>query len=171
MTNGCFPVHKVDQVERLFSKVVISIVGFQPTTYKRVMGLDFEATMAFAAELNRRRSTTLLLKYLVTPLNSHEFDLFLRWAIGLEPHGGYIFAESAGTTYMNFDTPDGYWRLVFERTGEAVRQVLVSERARILERNLSIRLAKGVFDLYAPSEGTWTEFLERHGLEKNVVQY
>jgi hypothetical protein len=102
-------------VEKLFDLVIISIVGFQPETYRKIMGLELEKTKRFASKIAANRVTRLYLKYLVTPSNIHETDLFFEWAVDLKPDKIFI-SDSNTREYINQHTKDHYWKKVIDRT-------------------------------------------------------
>lgn len=85
VTNGNADESMVETVRRLFDKVTISIVGFQSETYRKIMMIDINKTMRVAEELlNNNNHIYICLKYLVSPLNAHESNLFLNWAIRID---------------------------------------------------------------------------------------
>ncbi len=147
VTNASVPVAMADRVESLFDTVKVSFVGFQPETYRRVMGLDMARAVELVEKLNEHKRVVLSLKYLVTPLNLHEAPLFLRWAIGLKPNGP-VFFESASFDYMNFDTSDRYWAKICERTGAEIAKVIADAAPALREHRISVQLSPPVLELY-----------------------
>jgi MoaA/NifB/PqqE/SkfB family radical SAM enzyme len=137
VTNGNVDLDMLETVERLFHSVFISIVGFQPETYERIMGMHLEKTVRFAEELAKRNTITLNLKYLITPLNVHEVNVFLEWAIEVNP-ASVLFFDASTFQYINPDAPFGFWDKIFERTGQKIREVLLTHRERLLHQDMTI---------------------------------
>ncbi len=137
ITNGNVAPGMASEVETLFDNVLISFYGFQPETYTRISGLSLETARRFAGEIVARKKTTVHLKYLITPLNIHEANLFLQWAVNLGPETISII-DSWIPQYINRDTSDGYWDKIIERTGEAVRGVISASSEKIRSRGIVI---------------------------------
>lgn len=128
VTNGNISESSYDIVEKLFDLVIVSIVGFQPETYRKIMGLGLEKTKRFASKMAARRATRLYVKYLVTPSNIHETDLFFEWAVDLKPDKIFI-SDSNTRGYINQHTKDHYWQKIIDRT----RNKLIADIARSQE--------------------------------------
>lgn len=136
VTNGNANCEMVGTVEDLFSAVTISIVGFAPETYKKIMGLDINRTIAFAEELIKGNKTKVWLKYLITPLNLHETNLFLKWAIKAAPER-IVIADAYTRRYIN-DTKDMFWSKIIERTSLDVKSELISARADLSDKRITV---------------------------------
>lgn len=140
VTNGNVNLDMVEEVERLFDNIVVSIVGFEPETYERIMGMDFYKTVNFCTALAKKKRVKLILKYLTTPLNIHTTNLFLEWAINLNPV--VVLIEDANTMqYINANTSDKFWEKIFNRTAEKIKKVLRENRNRLAENNIEVRLS------------------------------
>lgn len=124
VTNGNVSSDIIPYVESVFNTVTVSMVGFQPETYRKIMGMEINKTMAFVQELVRNRRVLLTAKFLITPLNLHEANLFLEWVAMIGPHK-CAFQDSDTKHYINLHTRDAYWRKVVSRTGEDVRKVII----------------------------------------------
>lgn len=169
VTNGNADTAMADTVERLFSSVTVSIVGFQPGTYRSIMGLSFDRTAAFVDELSRRRSTEITLKFLLTPSNLHELPLFLEWAIGKQP--AKVLVDDAGMgDYVNLGAPYQYWSKIVART--------LSETQAVLLRHCSHLAATGVRVYFtAPARrtlawsGDWTRFAADERLRDVIARW
>lgn len=122
-TNGCVGTDMVPEAEALFDAVHISIVGFQPETYRAIMGLELTRTKAFAQALCRGGKTRVQLKYMAAPNNFHEIPLFLDWAVGTGAQNLAVETITVGQ-YIVLDTFDDYWRKIFRRTGRETRRIL-----------------------------------------------
>ncbi|MBF0565054.1 MAG: radical SAM protein [Nitrospirae bacterium] len=137
VTNGNYPLSKIPLVEELFHMVGVStIVGFQPETYKRMTGLDLKRTLRFAEELVARKKSAVAVAYLMTPINLHEANLFLRWAIPLGPRRIHL-ADANVEAYIEMGTWDLYWPKIIDRTAEAIKSEIVSRR-ETMRRNGSV---------------------------------
>ena len=148
VTNGNVSLDMLEMLENLFSAVTISIVGFEPETYKKIMGLDINKTIAFAEELIKRNKTKTWLKYLTTPLNLHETNLFLKWAIKAAPER-IVIADADTRRYIN-DTKDMFWSKIIERTSHDIKSELISARTDLINKRTTIafdQLAKELFEI------------------------
>jgi len=164
ITNGNVEADLVAFVESLFFNVLISLYGFQDETYRRITCMELEKTLRFAELLVTRNKTTVHLKYLVTPLNLHELPLFLRWAIALGPETISVI-DSNTAHYINRDTPDRYWALIIERTGEEVRSVLAGESSRLAGSHTVVLLDALSREMFGLDQG----FIEKKGLAGTVL--
>lgn len=146
VTNGNVPVKMVERVEKIFSRVTVSFVGVQRETYKKIMGMEVEKSMEFAETLVGRKHLPVYLKYLITPSNVHESNLFFRWAIPLAPEMIQL-VDSGIDSYIRFDTHDQYWTKILARTGRTLRdeltfhseQLAASLVTKILIDNISLQ--------------------------------
>ena len=163
VTNGNVEIKMVDMVEELFGRVTISIVGFESETYKKIMGLEFNKTIQFAEELVKRKRIKVFLKYLVTPINAHEANLFLDWAIRLNSNG-VMFNGASNYKYINLDAPYEYWQKIFERTSQALKLSIIQNKNVILENNMMIAFDGETKILF----GIDDYFIERNGLGENI---
>lgn len=136
VTNGN-NIKMVDYVSRTFNRITVSFVGFQPATYKTIMGLNIETTKQFCEKVIRQGNTRVYLKYLITPNNLHELPLFLEWAIRLAPEMIY-FADANTRQYINENTNDHYWAKIIDRTLKEITKVLRSNK-EFLESELNNR--------------------------------
>jgi pyruvate-formate lyase-activating enzyme len=82
VTNGN-NIKQIGYVTDTFDRITVSFVGFQPATYKVIMGMNVEMTKRFCVEVIASGKVRVYLKYLITPNNLHELPMFLEWAIGL----------------------------------------------------------------------------------------
>ena len=117
VTNGHVDLKMVNVVEELFETVTVSMIGFQPETYRKIMGLDFEKTRRFVEELITRKQVIVAPYYLVTPINIHETDMFLRWAIKMLPERIRL-ADAYLEGYIQMYAPFNYWKKIFYRTSQ-----------------------------------------------------
>lgn len=131
VTNGNVDLNLVKTVEDLFDWVAISIVGFEPETYKKIMGLDMSKTVAFAEKLTKSDKIKVCLKYLITPLNLHESNLFLRWAIKMAPERISI-CDANTPIYINDATEDKFWSKIIKRTSQDIKSELISSRTYLM---------------------------------------
>lgn len=122
-TNGNVDVKLAHDVEQLFYRMVITIPGFQPETYRRVVGLPVERVKGFAERMCQGKSTSVTLKYLTSPISIHETNLFLAWARELLPVQMQI-VDATSSRYITMGAKYLYWEKIFERTGKNVRKEL-----------------------------------------------
>lgn len=137
VTNGNFNPDMVETVERLFDSLNISIVGFQPETYKKIMGMEMAKVLTFSETLIQRKKVGVQLKYLTTPLNFHETSLFLNWAIKVKPQKICI-SDANSRQYIFLNTRDRYWQKIIDRTSVQLKQILVDKRELLTQNKLEV---------------------------------
>lgn len=168
VTNGN-SVRQVGYVTNTFNRITVSFVGFQPATYRIIMGMDVEMTKRFCVDVIASGRTRVYLKYLITANNMHELPMFLEWAIGLAPE--IIYFTDAGTKhYINENTNDQYWAKMISRTRQAVTDVILKHR-EFLEAQLGGRFMYiGVDGMHtAELLGLTERYIADHGLAKVVT--
>ncbi|MBF0318519.1 MAG: radical SAM protein [Nitrospirae bacterium] len=136
-TNGNAGIDMAAFLDGIADRIIISIYGFQPETYKKVTGLNLDRTVSFAEELVKRGKSRVNLKYLTTPINFHEAALFLHWALQLLPER-IILADSNIAQYINTDTPDNFWDKIIQRTSVSIQEELLSAISILKESGCSI---------------------------------
>lgn len=137
VTNGNVGVELVRSVEEMFREVVVSIAGFEPETYRKIMGMDLGKTVRFAGDLCGRRTVDVNLKYLVTPINLHESNLFLEWAVSLGP-GKCHFADASVSSYINMNTRDRYWEKIIAATGKEIRGTILGSKTTLAKTGMRV---------------------------------
>jgi pyruvate-formate lyase-activating enzyme len=148
ITNANVGLDRQEQFEAFFELAVVSFVGFQPETYRRVMGISVEKTKAFVESLAGRAKVRLVLKYLLTPSNLHEVSLFVDWAISLSPEAIQIC--NAQTEHLIRRGLHSYWDKITQRTLASLARVLKRRRAEILANGIAFiveREAKAVLGM------------------------
>jgi MoaA/NifB/PqqE/SkfB family radical SAM enzyme len=167
VTNGNLDVAMVPALAGLFDAYVISFVGFQPATYRAIMGLDIDKTLAFTRALIEQRQSEVTLKFLITALTLHEIAPFLAAAVELRPNK-LLVAESNVASYVVTNTPDRFWRKIVARSAAAVRRALCSSKQTLDRHDMKVcfeSAAARLLDLDA-------RFLEENGLGARVfLQY
>jgi tetratricopeptide (TPR) repeat protein len=132
VTNGNVDLEKVELVEKLFSTMTISIVGFETETYKKIMGMDLEKTIRFAETLIHRSTVEVSLKYLVTPLNFHQAGLFIKWGVNIKAPSLQL-VDANILSYINLNTFDNFWLKIFERTSQDIKAIVINNKQIIRE--------------------------------------
>lgn len=146
-TNGNAEADMVPMVNKLFNAVYMSIVGFQPETYKRVMGLDIDKTKHFIEKLVSTNVVKLQLKFMSTAINIHEAGLFFDWAVKLH-RVDIAFADTSVKMYLNFKTFDNYWNKILLRTAEDLKRRIVEAKPFLLSAKRKVYLDVGMRDLF-----------------------
>lgn len=164
ISNGNHKLERMVDVEKLFDRITISIVGFQPETYNKIMGMSLDRMKNFAEQLMYRGKVEVVLKYLVTALNLHELHLFLDWALTNRPYR-VTFAGSGVRNYIVFSTQDSYWKKIISRTAKDLKSLIVLRRAEIESKAIIIGLEREVADMYDINE----QFIRENALEDLVV--
>ena len=162
ITNGNVDIDMVPLVSNLFHSATISIVGFQAETYKKIMGLDFAKTERFIKELKKYEKTRLCLKYLITPINIHESNLFLNWAIGLSPNK--IFIGDCDINQYIRSTGDNYWNKIAERTFRDIQETLFQNKDKLISENIKISFDSNVRQIFKIND----DFLNNPELNKFI---
>lgn len=165
ITNGNFDIESIDRFTTIFNSFTISIVGFQVETYKKIMGLELDKTIKFAEALTKLGYLDICLKYLTTPLNFHEQNLFLKWALELAPRR-VIICDASFRSYINDNTHDNYWEKIISRTVTDVIHVLVNCDLNKLRNNSTTIFIENL-DLYNINQ----EFLDNNGLKGIIKEY
>lgn len=164
VTNGNAGRNLVPLVERLFDTITISIVGFQSETYHTIMGLKVEGVQQFAEELIRNARSVVILKFLLTPINVHETNLFIDWAVSIGARSIRI-NDSGAELYMKQDTNDHFWSKVIERSGRCVRTSLSEHAQTLREKGCMVEFDTGSANLFHIDQA----FVKEHQLERNLV--
>jgi MoaA/NifB/PqqE/SkfB family radical SAM enzyme len=152
VTNGNAGLDKIDIVEKLFDRATVSMVGFQPETYRRIMGMDLQKTIKFVEELAERRKVAITLKYLSTALNLHESNLFLKWAISINPNLIYFSDANVGG-YINAAAPFHFWNKIYNRTGQEIKSLLLENKNLLAEKNIEIQFTRRMLILLGLTKG------------------
>ena len=147
ITNGNADLSMIETVQMLFDKLCISIVGFQPETYKRIMGLDFAKTIAFVERLHNATGVHLQLKYMSTAINIHEAPLYFDWATGLK-RAEIAFADTSVSTYVRYGTFDDYWNKIFFRTELELKRKMCAQRDLLEHDRRTIFFDAGMRSLF-----------------------
>ena len=136
VSNGCVGTGLIETFEGLFNFSIFSFVGFQPVTYKRIMGLDLNRTRRFVEELIRRKKVEVEIKFLCAPNNIHEVPLLLEWGFEKLPNSILLMEMGGFNSYINRNTWDSYWDKIFKRTGNEIRELLVRSKDSLEEKQL-----------------------------------
>lgn len=154
ITNGNIDLKNIEEVEAIFDRMMISMVGFQPETYKKIMGIEINKTIEFAETIIKRRNIKLTLKYLTTPINYHEQNLFLNWALSLTPDE-IVVCDAQWKSYIKENTDDEYWEKIAKRTVDSVIKEL--QKCNIIE----LKAKKTIVNI---------ENLESYGITPNFLK-
>ena len=147
ITNGNVSLEMIPTVEHIFDDVWVSMVGFQPETYRKIMGMDINRTMAFVETLVKNRRVLLTPKFLVTPLNLHEANLFLEWIARITPHQ-CAFQDAESMSYINLNTRDVFWQKIISRTGADVRKFIVTQKEALSASGTVIKIDTRCRNIY-----------------------
>lgn len=169
VTNGNVNLDIIDQVERLFNEVKVSIFGFESATYERISGMALDKVVKFSEELAKRKRVKLGLKYVTSPLCFHEANLFLDWAIAQNP--SYIFFEDVNTLdYINIHTHDRYWDKISERTAHKIIAVLINNKDKLLASEMRVSFSKKSAEILGLKHD-WNNILKDNQLQEKVLIY
>ncbi|OGV55852.1 MAG: hypothetical protein A2017_07570 [Lentisphaerae bacterium GWF2_44_16] len=124
VSNMSVDASRIDELEYIFDGFDISMVGFQHETYDAIMGLDIERTRKTIEELLRRKKQTIMIKYLLVPLNVHEVSAWLQWCIDSGAESLQI-AYASGWEWVKADTQYGFWSKIFDRASAKLKKTLI----------------------------------------------
>ena len=166
VTNGNLEATMAPTLSGLFDSFVISFVGFQPETYRTIMGLDLGKTLAFAKALIEQRASEVTLKFLITPLGIHEVAQFIGEALQLQPNN-ILVAESGTRAYIVADTPDRFWGKIVDRSSRAVKRALCSAKDSLDRHDVKVHFETAAASLLDVHDA----FLRSNGLETRVFTH
>ena len=165
VTNGSFGISIAKRVEKTYSTVSVSIVGFQPETYKKIMGLPIDKTKKFVEYLTNSDNVDLVTKYLLTPINIHETNLFLEWAFATKLDT-IILSDSDVLQYMEMDTWDNYWEKILERTGTDIKTLIIKNKQYLEDNGTKIHIQNSLLELFEIDDN----YLDKQELDKIVIK-
>ena len=137
-------------------------MGFQPETYKKIMGMDIERMKDFARAVIGGK-VPLTMKFLCTPINIHETALFLEWAVAIKP-ARILISDASVVKYVNMETPDSYWAKIFQRTAKDVKLMLKKYKQHLRRNSLTISFEPSIKILFSLTP----EYLEENDLSDVV---
>jgi len=164
VTNGNISCDKLAIVEDLFDRAYVSFVGFQPETYKKIMGLELSKTITFVEKLIERKKIQIFLKYLVTPINAHEAELFMVWSLSISAKR-VSFDGASNADYINLDTPDNYWRKILQRTSKGIKSIIIRNRELIQRDKIRIAFDSQIMELFDVDD----VFIRENELKESVI--
>lgn len=174
-TNGNFDLQILDKIENVFNDFEISFSGFSESTYKTIMNLDLNKTKNFVLQLDKRKINSYILKMLLSPICIAEMNVFLKWALSLNPsHIVFHIADVYKQPYQCLTTEQWegdsfsgknelYWEPLLERIRSEFEQIIIKNKDKIIEKNINIVLPNKVIYLLHISDDFW----QKNGLEQN----
>ncbi|MBT0662989.1 radical SAM protein [Geobacter pelophilus] len=165
ISNANVDLTRIDEIERLFDSIDISIVGFQPETYSKVMGLKLDRTIQFVEKLIKNGKISVNTRFILTPLTFHEQDMFLKWALSLAPKT-IILYDTNFRLYINKNTRYKFWDKIIERTILNVKKELLNCDISKLRRNNTVI---EIYDLAL--YGINTEFIHSNSFEGIIKEF
>ena len=90
VTNLCIGENILKKAIKIFNSMTVSILGFHPSTYNKIMGLNFETTIKNINYILDNTKIKLSPKYLAMPTNLYEIGEFLKWALTLNAEKIYL---------------------------------------------------------------------------------
>jgi MoaA/NifB/PqqE/SkfB family radical SAM enzyme len=160
VTNGNAGLAAARDAEDLFDLITVSLVGIQKETYRKIMGLDLDKTLAFIDRLLAGKKTRVHLKYLCTASNIHEAGLFLDQAVAMRTHSISI-ADSEILKYIDLSPQDDYWFKIFSRTGQDIKNRLLQLRDDPSKNNITVYIEKPLQTIFGIDDA----FIEANNLE------
>jgi glycosyltransferase involved in cell wall biosynthesis len=147
VTNGNIDRNSYELIAHLFDFYIFSFVGFQPETYRKIMGINIEKSLDLVQNIISREMKKVYLKFLITPSNLHEVDLFFKWAVDMRPDRICI-SDASTVSYINRDTKDGFWDKIIARTSKNLMTEMINSEENIRKSNISVFLSPSAADLF-----------------------
>jgi MoaA/NifB/PqqE/SkfB family radical SAM enzyme len=160
ITNGNISTAIYGQVKRIFTSMTVSIVGFQDATYTKIMGINFTQTKLFIKMVCAETNIPLSLKYLITPINIHEIDLFMDWAVEQESDSIQLIEASPLIDAIHLGNSIPFWETIIDRAGQALQASLKRHITTLNKRGCKVICSRFVVDYL----GITPAFIEKIGL-------
>ncbi len=133
VTNLCVNEKTIKRAEKIFDEITVSILGFTPYTYSKIMGLDFNVTMRNYEYLLKNTNIKMRPKYLLMPANIYEAPLFFEWALNHKSEKIYLHNIREFEQCCNLK--DEYWVKTFEQVEYEMKKLLEKYKEHIISQN------------------------------------
>lgn len=164
VSNGNFPVSQSAEFINLFDQAGFSFMGFQPDTYKCIMGLERQKTLDFINSVKDAYKGKLRFAFITLPSTIHEICSFLEYTLEMEA-ANVLISDGAPFQYINpVNTWDSYWIKLMERSGAALRKLLTEKKQEFRQIHTRIEILGNVKTIY----GLNYRFVEENGLQDIV---
>ncbi len=164
LTNGNISCDKIENVEKGYERLYVSFVGFQPETYRAIMGISIDKTISFVERLIERGKVQVYLKYLVTPVNAHEAELFFSWAINIKARR-INFDGAVNEKYIVRGTSDNYWSKIYKRSAVKLKLSIISNKKVMKRVGMVVLFTPEIMRLFDITK----EFIESNDLVGIIV--
>lgn len=146
ITNGNALESIYGKVKRIFTSITVSIVGFQDPTYRIIMNIDFSKTKSFITMILTETSIPLSLKFLITPINIHEVDLFMDWAVEQQSDSIQLIEAYPLVDAICFENSIPFWETIIARSGNNIRASLKRHAITLSARKCKVYCSRFVVD-------------------------
>ena len=133
VTNLCVGKNTIKRAANIFSEITISILGFTPNTYNKIMGLDFDVTMKNIDYLQSNTNVKIRPKYLTMPTNVYELPIFFEWALNQKSEKIYIHNIWEFNNCCNLG--DVFWQKTFLQVENDIKKLLLQYKEHIINQN------------------------------------
>ena len=154
---------RLKEAEEIFDEITVSILGFNPTTYKNEMGLDFDVVMRNFEYLYNNKQVKLRPKFLAMPTNLFDIVDFFNWAIKLDVDKIYLHNIHEFKAVANLGQP--YWLKTFAKLEKQIKQILEENKEHIQSKN---RHFISIHPILSEMLNIDSGYITRNGFNKTV---
>lgn len=133
VTNLCVGENTIKRIANIFSEITVSILGFTPNTYKKIMGLDFDTTMKNFDYLQNNTNVKMRPKYLAMPTNIYDLPLFFEWALNQKSEKIYLHNVNEFPECCNLE--HFLWQRIFSQVENDMKKILCDYKEHIISQN------------------------------------
>jgi hypothetical protein len=113
--------------------MTVSILGFNPFTYNKIMGLNYETTMGNIDYILKNTNIKLSPKFLLMPSNMYESAEFLKWALSINSEKIYLHNIREFKKCCNLE--EDFWIRTFAQVEKEIKAVLENNKDYIISKN------------------------------------
>ncbi|MBQ7287035.1 MAG: radical SAM protein [Candidatus Gastranaerophilales bacterium] len=133
VTNLCIGENALKKTIKIFDSMTVSILGFNPSTYNKIMGLNFETTMKNINYILENTGIKLSPKFLAMPTNLYEIGEFFKWALSINSEKIYLHNIREFKQCCNLE--DDYWVRTFKQIENQLKTILEENKELIISKN------------------------------------
>lgn len=133
VTNLCIGKKALEKTIKIFDSMTVSILGFNPFTYNKIMGLNYETTMGNIDYILKNTNIKLSPKFLLMPSNMYESAEFLKWALSINSEKIYLHNIREFKKCCNLE--EDFWIRTFAQVEKEIKAVLENNKDYIISKN------------------------------------
>lgn len=154
---------RLKEAEEIFDEITVSILGFNPTTYKNEMGLDFDIVMRNFEYLYKNKKVKLRPKFLAMPTNLFDLIDFFDWAIKLDIDKIYLHNIHEFEKVANLDNK--YWLRTFKKLEKQMKKIFDNNKELLQSKN---RHFISIHPILANMIHIDSDYIKQNGFDKTV---